>query len=72
MLWQTAPGEQTSPGDPGVQFNAEVADLLRRRIRQEAAAFWAATLITQSPVEILTRTRIGEPLARLSESISYS
>jgi hypothetical protein len=49
LLWQTAPGEQTSPGDHGVQFNVKIADLLRRRMRQEAAAFWAATLITESP-----------------------
>lgn len=49
LLWQTAPGEQTSPGDHNVQFNVKIADLLRRRMRQEAAAFWAATLITESP-----------------------
>ena len=30
LLWQTAPGEQTSPGDHGVQFNVKIADLLRR------------------------------------------
>src|ERR1035437_4677207 len=34
LLWQTAPGEQTSPGDHGVQFNVKIADLLRRRMRQ--------------------------------------
>lgn len=37
LLWQTAPGEQTSPRDHGVQFSVKIADLLRRRMRQEAA-----------------------------------
>jgi hypothetical protein len=47
LLRQTAPGEQTSPGDHDVQLSVKAADLLRRRMRQDDAAFWAATLITE-------------------------
>ena len=77
LLWQTAPGEQTSPGDHGVQFNVKIADLLRRRMRHVDAAFCAAMLILLVPlrwrfadfiVEVAAKRVVSEPLARFAQA----
>ena len=74
------PANKQVPGDHGVQFAVKMADLLRRRMRQEAAAFWASDAHFQFPftrrfadvvVKILAQrpsVRFREPFARFGQA----